>query len=59
MADFELTLSAPSEILYQAMGGRVPTVIDVDWLFDRIYFVEDNQVGTECTKLTLTLITMW
>ena len=43
--NFKSGFNTTSDIIYQSMGERIPTVVDVDWLFDQIYFVEENQVS--------------
>ena len=54
--DFPLGPSAfntTSDVIYQS--STVPTVVDVDWLFDKIYFVEDTQVRSKKSCLYVCL----
>ncbi|XP_072018454.1 proto-oncogene tyrosine-protein kinase ROS-like [Amphiura filiformis] len=48
--NFTSGFDTTSDVIYQSMGGLIPTVVDVDWLFDHIYFVEEFQI-LRCTNL--------
>ena len=54
--DFKSGFNTTSDIIYQSMGERIPTVVDVDWLFNQIYFVEENQVSFHKNWKNLNLV---